>query len=81
MLESLKTHPQKRMEQHSEDVAQKVHHDRDFDTFVAHLAQHFDQKPTPQQCCETMKLEILSKVNPIRSMKTWSKSSCPLCVK
>ena len=36
------------MEQHSEDVAQKVHHDKNLDTFTTHFAQHFDQKPTPQ---------------------------------
>ena len=43
-------HPQKIMEQHFQDVAQKVQHDKKYDTFAAHYAQHFDQKPTPQQC-------------------------------
>ena len=35
------------------------------DTFAAHFAQYFDQKSTPQQCREIMKLKILSKLNPI----------------
>ena len=71
----------KRMEQHFQDVAQKVQHDKNPDTFAALFAQHYDQNPTPQQCREIMKFEILSKVNPIGSMKTWSKSSCKLRMK
>ena len=69
------------MKRHFQDVAQKVHHDKNSDTFGAHFAQHFDQKPTPQQFREIMKFEILFKVNPIRSMKTCSKYSCTLCMK
>ena len=38
------------MDQHFQDVAQKVQHDKKYDTFAAHYAQHFGQKPTPQQC-------------------------------
>ena len=72
---------QKKTEQHFQDLAQKVQHDKNSDTFAARFNQRFDQKPTPQQCREIMKSEILSKVNPIGSMKTWSKSSCTLCMK
>ena len=43
------------MEQHFQDVAQKVRYNKNLDTFAAHFAQDFDQKPTPQQCCEIMK--------------------------
>ena len=43
------------MGQHFQDVAQKVQHDKNSDTFAAHFAQHFDPKPTPQQCREIMK--------------------------
>ena len=66
-----------RMEQHFQDVAQKLQYDKDSETFVAHFAQHFDQKPIPQQCRNVLKFEILSTVNPIRSMS----SSCTLCMK
>ena len=69
------------MEQHFQYVAQKVHHDKNSDTFVAHFAQYFDQKPTPQQCCEITKFEILSKVNHIGSMEICSKYLCTLCMK
>ena len=58
------------MEQHFQDVAQKVQHDKNSDTFAAHLNQHFDQKPNPQQCREIMKFEILSKLNHIGLIKT-----------
>ena len=51
------------------------------DNFAAHLAQHCDQKLTPQQCRDIMTFEIFSTVNPIKSMKTWSKSSCNLCMR
>ena len=69
------------MEQHFQDVAQKVQHNKNSDTFVAHFNQHFNQKPTRQQCREITEFEILSKINPIESMKTWSKYSCTLCMK
>ena len=68
------------MEQHFQDIAQKVQHDKNSDTFAAHFATHFGQKPTPQQCRETMKFEVLAKVNPIGSLKTWGKPSCTLCM-
>ena len=51
------------MEQHFQDVDQKVQYDKNADTFVACPGQHFDQKPTPQQCREIMKYKILSTVN------------------
>ena len=73
--------PQKRMEQHFQDMAQKVQHHKNSDTFVAHFVQHFDQKPTPQQCREIMRFKIFSKVKPIRSTKTWIKSSCTVFMK
>ena len=57
------------MEQHFQDLAQKIQHDKNSDTFAGHFTQHFDQKPTPKQCREIIKLEILSTVNPIGSMK------------
>ena len=69
------------MEQHFQYIAQKVQQDKHYDTFAAHFATHFDQKPTPQQCRKTMKFEVLAKVNPIGSMKTWGKPSCTLCMK
>ena len=69
------------MEQQFQDVAPKVQRDKNYDTLAAHFAQNFDQKPTPQQFREITKFGILSKVNPIGSMKTWSKYSCNLCMK
>ena len=46
----------KRTEQHFQDIAQRVQHDKNSDTFAANFAQHFDPKPTPQQFREIMKL-------------------------
>ena len=54
-----KNTPKKRMQQHFQDVAQKLQHDENLYTFVAHFAQYFDQKLTTQQCREIMKFEIL----------------------
>ena len=79
MWETLK-YLQKKNGQHFQDIAQKVQHDKNSDTFAAHFATNFDQKPTPQQCRETMKSEVLAKANPIGSMKTWGKPSCTLCM-
>ena len=69
------------MEQHFQDVAQKVANNKNSDSFAAHFAKHFTQKPSPQQCREIMSFGILSTVSPIGSMKTWGKSSCTLFIK
>ena len=71
----------KRMGKNFQDVAPKVQHDKNSDIFAAHFAQHFDPKPTPKQCREILKFEILAKVNPIGSIKTRSKYSCSLYMK
>ena len=59
----------KRMEQQLQDADQKVQYDKNSDNFAAHFAQNFNQKPTPPQCREIMKPEILSTINPIGSNK------------
>ena len=69
------------MEQHFQDVAQKVANDNKLDSFAAHFAKYFTQKPNPQQCRKIMSFNILSMVNPIGSMKTWGKSCCTLFMK
>ena len=71
----------KRMEQHFQDVAQKVANNKNLDSFADHFAKHFTRKPSPQECREIMSFDIISTVNPIGSMKTWGKSSCTLCMK
>ena len=69
------------MEQHFQDVAQKVVNNKNSDSFAAHSAKNFTRKPSPQECREIMSFDIISTVNPIGSMKTWGKSSCTLCMK
>ena len=69
------------MEQHFQDVAQKVANNKNSDSFAAHFAKHFTQKLGPQECREIMSFGILSTVNPKGSIKTWVKSSCTLCMK
>ena len=69
------------MEQNFHYVVQKVENNKKSESFAAHFAKHFTQKPSPQQCREIMSIDILSTVNPIGSMKTWGKSSCTLCMK
>ena len=61
------------MKEHSQYMAQKGQYDKHLDTCTAHFAQHFNQKLTPQQCREIMKLENFSTIKPLRLMKTWSK--------
>ena len=69
------------MEQQFQDVAQKVANNKKSDSFAAHFAKHFTQKPSPQECRKIMSFGILSTVDLIGSMKTWCKSSCALCMK
>ena len=56
-------------------------HDKNSDSFAAHFAKHFIQKPSPQKCCDIMYFKILSTLYPIDLMKTWGGSSCTLCMK
>ena len=63
----------KKMEQHFQDLAQKVENNKNSEYFAAHFAKNFTQKPSPQECREIMSFDILSTVNPIGSMKTWGK--------
>ena len=58
------------MEQHIQDAAQKVMHDKNSEYFADHFTKHFTQKPIPQQCHEIMSFEIISTVNHIGLMKT-----------
>ena len=53
------------MEQHFQDVAQKVVNNKNLDSFAAHFAKHFTQKPRPHACREIMSFAILSMVKPI----------------
>ena len=69
------------MEEHFQDVAQKVINNNSSDSFAAHFAKHFTQKPSPHQYYELMSFDILSMVNHIGPMKTWGKSTCTLCMK
>ena len=69
------------MEEHFQDVAQKVVKNKNSESFAAHFAENFMQKPSPQQCRKIMSFDIISTVNPIDSMKTWGKPSCTLCMK
>ena len=69
------------MEQHFQDIAQKVANNKNSDSFAAHFGKHFMQKPSPQQCRKIMSFNILSTVKPTGSMKNWDKSSCTLCMK
>ena len=69
------------MEQHFQDVAQKVMHDKNLYSLDAHFAKHFMQKPSPQQYRKIMSFGILYTINPTGSMKTWVKSYCTLCKK
>ena len=64
------------MGQHFQDVYQNVQYNTNSCTVEAHFAQNVDQKPTPQRCREITKLQIISKVNPSRLIKTWVESLC-----
>ena len=58
-------HSKKRMEQHFQDIAQKVENNKITYSSSAHFAEHFTRKPSPKECREIMSFDILSMVNPI----------------
>ena len=57
------------MDQHFQDVAQKVVNNKNQDSFSAQFANHFTQKPSPQQFRGIISFNILSTVNPMGSIK------------
>ena len=59
------------MEQHFQDVDQKVMQDHNLEPFSDQLDKYLTQKPRPQKCHEIMYFKTLYMVNPIGSMKTW----------
>ena len=61
------------MEQYFQDVAPKVANNKNSDSFADNFAKRFTQKPSSQQCRKIMSFDILSKLNPIGSMKIWGK--------
>ena len=69
------------MEQHFQDVAQKIANNKSSESFAAHFTKYFTQKPCLQQCRKIIYFAIIFKVNPICSMINWGKSSCTLCMK
>ena len=52
------------MEQHFQDVAPKVVNNKNSDSFAAHFAKQFMQKPSPQECRKIMSFDIIYTVNP-----------------
>ena len=62
LLEILKTHL-KVMEQHFQDVLQKLLHDNNPYSFADHLAQNFIQEPSLVICCKIISFGIISTVN------------------
>ena len=55
--------------------------DKNSESFAAHFAKHFTQKPSPQQCRKIMSFGIITTVDSIGSMENWGKLSCKLCMK
>ena len=69
------------MDQHFQDVDQKVMNDKNQDSFAGQFAKPFTQKPSPQKCHKILSFDILYTVKIEGSMKTWVKLSCALCMK
>ena len=58
------------MVEHFWDVEQKVMDDSNSESFAAHIAKHFTQKPSPQQFSHITYFKIPPMVSPIYSMKS-----------
>ena len=68
------------MEQHFQDVAQKVANNKNSESFAAHFAKHLRKNQVHKNFAKLC-LSIFFTVNPIGSMKTWGKLSCTPCMK
>ena len=61
------------MEQHFQDIYQKVQYNNSLECFAANFDQDFTQKPIPQKYSTIIYFNILFMVNPIDLMKMWGK--------
>ena len=58
------------MEQHYQNIDQKLQHNNDLEYFAAHFVQQFTTKTSPKQYFTINSFEIISRVNPIDLVKT-----------
>ena len=61
----------KKMTQHFQDVEKKVVNNKNSDSFAAHFAKTFTQKPSQQECREIKSFDIISTVNPIVEIRSF----------
>ena len=70
-----------RMRQHFGETQRLITKGEFSDSFAKHFANHFSEKPTPQQIREKIKLELIWQGNPLSAVKTFRQHNCVLCMR
>ena len=65
---------------HFSDVQNLIMNGTVSDSFAKHFAKHFDSKPSCKTLHDNMEFKIVSKLNPIGVMKTFTLRNCSLCM-
>ena len=68
----------KRMDGHLSDVKRLLKNGQKSDSFAAHFVQHFNSTTSRTELRKCMTLKVLKQLNPIGSMKTFTKPNCNL---
>ena len=70
----------KRMDGHFSDLKRLLKNVQKPDSFAAHFVQHFNDTTSRTDLGKCMTFKVIKKLNPIGTMKTFTKPNCNLCM-
>ena len=70
----------KRIDGHFSDLQRLLKNGQKSDSFAAHFVQHFKSTTSCTELRKCMTFNVLKQLNPIGTMKTFTKPDCNLCM-
>ena len=68
------------MDDHLSDLLHLLKNGQKFDSFAAHFEQHFNSTTSNTDLRKYMTFKVVKQLNPIDTMKTFTKPNCNLCM-
>ena len=70
----------KKMDGQFSDIQSLLKNGQKSDSFAAHFVQHFNNTTSRTDLRKYMKFKVIKQINPIGTMKTFTKPNCNLCI-
>ena len=70
----------KRMDGHFSDLQRLLKNGQKSDSFAAHFVQRFNSTTSRVELRKCMTFKVITQLNPIGAMKTFTKPNCNLCM-